>query len=78
MQSCNLADVLRELLPDNGFVIAYANGNPARIVFTGTGFAAPKFQPGFEGDYPSPGNGFVDPNTGMPGSGFVDPNTGMP
>jgi len=53
-------------LPDNGFVIAYANGNPARTVFTGKGFAAPEFQPGFEGDYPVPGNGFVDLNTGMP------------
>lgn len=50
----NLSDVLKKLLPDNGFVIAYNNGLPSRIVFTGKGSGMSQ-----------PGNGYVDPNTGM-------------
>jgi hypothetical protein len=51
----NLAAVLKKLLPDNGFVIAYENGRPVRIVFTGRGSGPTQ-----------PGVPYIDPATGTP------------
>ncbi len=61
----NLADVLKKLLPDHGFVIAYVNGRPSRVVFTGKGSGKPPsgLGLGYPPDIDLPG-GYFDPNTG--------------